>query len=139
MCCANQSRLKKSQNVILMERSQKWSVRKPKIPQPTDDMKDNKLPQNYMWAPLFPDYLLDIQTQSNQEMSPKLRLMQYRTFVPNQLSFVAFLVILKVFLGLNVSTFIKKNCKASFRKAHYNVFHYCINSSQKRSQSLSNE
>lgn len=39
----------------------KMICQKTKNTSTTEDRKDNKLPQEYMWAPLFPDYLLDIQ------------------------------------------------------------------------------
>jgi len=79
-CCANPSRLKKSQ-VWSTQTVTKWSVRKPRIPQSTADTKDNMLPQEYMWAPLFPNYLLDIQHAKDQESSTEFNKMHQRTFV----------------------------------------------------------
>lgn len=45
------------------------------------ERKDNKLPQEYMWAPLFPNYLLDIQHIQEQESSAELLYTLLRTFV----------------------------------------------------------
>jgi hypothetical protein len=39
------------------------------------------LPQEYMWAPLFPNYLLDIQHANDQEPSTEFDEMHQRTFV----------------------------------------------------------
>jgi len=108
-CCANPSRLKKSQ-LWSTQRITKWSVRKPRIPQSTADRKDNMLPQEYMWAPLFPNYLLDIQHAKDQESSTEFYKMHQRTFVRTKKCLSQHFVSLILLLvpGLAVSTFIRK-------------------------------
>jgi len=54
----------------------------------TNERKDNKLPQKYMWALLFPNYLLDIQHIQEQKSSAELQIMHLCPLAHK--SFVAF-------------------------------------------------
>jgi len=105
MCCANPSRLKEESQSDLEVTVKKWSVRKPKIPQPAEVMKDNKVTSRIYVSP-FSRLLVRYPKHSDSLMSSKLQFMLHRTF--QSAKPYVFRSIFGDIFDLNVSTFIKK-------------------------------